>query len=80
MRIDKFLKISRLIKRRTAANEACTRGLILINEKAAKPGSTIKEGDIIEINMGKDPAKYRIISIKEHALKEDAGSMYEMVE
>ncbi len=80
MRIDKFLKVSRLIKRRTVAGEACTRGLVLINGKQAKPASTLKEGDTIEINMGKAPIKCRVIRLTEHALKEDASSMYELVE
>ena len=79
MRIDKFLKVSRLIKRRTMANEACEQGRVLINDKTSKPGSTVKEGDIIEILFGNSNVKVRIMSISEHVSKNQSKEMYEIL-
>ncbi len=80
MRIDKFLKVSRLIKRRTVANEACDSGRVSINGKTAKASAEIKEGDIIELRFGERMIKVRVESVKEHALKNDAALMYSVLE
>lgn len=79
MRIDKYLKVSRLIKRRTLANEACEQGRIKINDKAAKPGSEIKIGDVIEIQFGNSNTKVEITSISEHVLKADSKEMFKIL-
>lgn len=78
MRIDKYLKVSRLIKRRTLANEACEQGKIKINDKVVKPGATVKEGDVIEIQLGKKSTVVEVISISEHVSKSDASEMYKI--
>ena len=80
MRIDKFLKVSRLIKRRTVANEACDNGRISINGKVCKASADIKPGDIVEIRFGERMIKVRIEDVKEHALKNDAPLMYTVLE
>ncbi len=80
MRLDKYLKVSRIIKRRTVAKEACESGRVLINDKVSKPGTEIKEGDIIEIRFANKSLKARIISIAEHVRKEEAKAMYEIIE
>ena len=79
MRLDKYLKVSRLIKRRTLANEACSRGKVLINGKQAKPGHEVKENDIIEITISKDPIKVKVVDIREHTRKEEAKEMYRII-
>ncbi len=79
MRIDKFLKISRLIKRRTIANEACDAGRISVNSNIVKASYDVKPGDIIEIKMGERTIKVEVLQILEHALKEDAASMYKVL-
>jgi ribosomal 50S subunit-recycling heat shock protein len=76
MRIDKYLKVSRLIKRRTLANEACETGRVTINGKTAKPGTEVKIGDIIEIRFGSNLTKVEITSIAEHVTKEGSKDMY----
>lgn len=76
MRLDKYLKVSRLIKRRTVANEACDAGRVSVNEKLAKAATEVKEGDTIEIRFGSNLTRVEIISIKEQIRKEDAQSMY----
>ena len=80
MRIDKFLKVSRIIKRRTVAQEACSGGRITVNGKVAKPGTTVKEGDILEITFGEKTIKAQILKIAEHVLKDDAADMYKILE
>lgn len=80
MRLDKYLKVSRIIKRRTVAKEACESGRVSINEKIAKPSTVIKEGDIIEIAFANRSIKARIINITEHVRKENAKEMYELLE
>ncbi len=77
MRLDKYLKVSRLIKRRTVANEACDAGRVLVNDKPAKASTTVKEGDKIEIQFGTKNVVVRVTSIKESIKKEDAKEMYE---
>lgn len=79
MRLDKFLKVSRLIKRRTVANEACDAGKILVNQKVARASYSVKEQDVIEINIGNKPLKVRVRKILEHANKENVTEMYEVV-
>ncbi|MFU0800061.1 MAG: RNA-binding S4 domain-containing protein [Xylanivirga thermophila] len=76
MRLDKFLKVSRIIKRRTVANEACEQGRVYVNGKVAKPSTAVQEGDIIEIQFGDQKRKYEILRVTEHALKGEAGEMY----
>lgn len=80
MRIDKFLKNSRLIKRRTIAKEACDQDRILINGLVAKPGSEVKVGDIIEVHFGQGVLKARALNLSEHATKEAAATMYEIIQ
>lgn len=79
MRLDKFLKVSRLIKRRTVANEACDAGRVRVNNKIAKAGTTVKEGDIIEILFGNKTIKIEITNIKETTKKEDAKDMFKYI-
>ncbi|MBR7039840.1 MAG: RNA-binding S4 domain-containing protein [Oscillospiraceae bacterium] len=79
MRLDKYLKNSRLIKRRTIANEACDAGKVLVNDKVARASYDVKLGDVIEIQMGTRPVKVRVTEISEHATKADAVGMYETI-
>ena len=79
MRLDKYLKVSRIIKRRTVANEASEGGRVTINGKAAKPSSEVKEGDVLEIRFGEKLARYRILRVAETVRKDDAGLMYELI-
>jgi len=76
MRIDKYLKVSRLIKRRTIANDVCEQGRVKINDKIAKPGSEVKVGDVIEIQFGSNITIIEITRISEHVAKDDAKEMY----
>lgn len=78
MRLDKFLKVSRIIKRRTVANEACDASHVKVNGKNAKASYEVKEGDVVEISFGERALKVRIKNVKEHATKEDASSLYEI--
>ena len=80
MRLDKFLKVSRIIKRRTVANEACSGGRVSINGKVAKPAADVKEGDELEIRCGNRVGKYKILSVKETVRKENAQDMYQVLE
>lgn len=80
MRLDKFLKVSRIIKRRTVANEACSGGRVSVNGRAAKPGADIKENDVLEIRFGNRVGKYRVLSIQEHVRKEGAQELYEVLQ
>ena len=79
MRLDKYLKVSRLIKRRTVANEACDAQKISVNGKAARASYEVKTGDIIEINMGLKPLKVRVLDVKEYTKKDEAAALYEVV-
>lgn len=79
MRLDKYLKVSRLIKRRTVANEACDAGKITVNGKTARASYDVKEGDIIEITLGARSVKVKVTAVKEVIRKEDADTMYEAV-
>ena len=79
MRLDKYLKITRLIKRRTVANEACDAGRVLVNEKIARASYDVKVGDIITINLGQKPLKVKVLSVTEYATKENASTMYKIL-
>jgi len=79
MRLDKYLKISRIIKRRTVANEACDLGRVTVNGKTAKAGLEIKEGDIIQIKFGDSFTKVQVLSVKENVRKEEASSLYKTI-
>lgn len=79
MRIDKFLKNSRLIKRRTTAKKACEAGRILLNDRLAKPGSIVSVGDIIQINFSEHSFKCKVLLLSESQKKEDASLMYEEI-
>lgn len=76
MRLDKYLKVSRIIKRRSLANEACTQGRVLVNERVAKPSTQVEVGDIIELKLGDRVNRYEVLDLSEHTLKKDAASMY----
>ena len=80
MRIDKYLKVSRVVKRRTVANEVCSAGRVLINDKVVKPGAEVKVGDIVTIRFGNGETRFRVLVIKETVRKEAAGEMYELLE
>lgn len=80
MRLDKYLKVSRIIKRRTIANEACDAGRVLVNGKIAKAGLEVKEGDKIEIRFGSNITKIEILSTKENVRKEEAQNMFKTLE
>ena len=80
MRIDKYLKVSRIIKRRTVANEACAGGRVSINQKVVKPSGEIKPGDIISIRFGEHIGHYEVLSVKDTVSKEQAADMYRILE
>ncbi len=79
MRIDKFLKISRLLKRRTLAQEACDGGRVKVNGKSVKPSFNIKIGDIVEIGFNSGTVKFKVLDIKETVRKEQADGLYEII-
>ncbi len=76
MRLDKFLKVSRLIKRRTVANEACDAGRVMVNDRPAKASAQVKEGDVIEIQFGSRNVRAEVLSVKETVRKEEVESLY----
>lgn len=80
MRLDKYLKITRLIKRRTVANEACDAGRVLVNDRVARASYEVKEGDRIEIRLGQKPLRVEVLSLEESPRKEDAARNYRVVE
>ncbi len=80
MRLDKYLKVSRLIKRRTVANEACDAGRVLANGKTARASYEVKPGDILTISLGNRSLSVKVLSVEENVRKEDAGAMYEAIE
>lgn len=80
MRLDKYLKVSRIIKRRTVAKEVCAGGRVSINGKIVKPSVIVKEGDIIEIQFANRSLKAKIVNIAEHVKKEEAKEMYVILE
>lgn len=79
MRIDKFLKVSRVLKRRTVSKEACEKGKVLINGKEAKPATPVKAGDEVELRFADGALKFRILQIKETVKKDEAASLYEVI-
>ena len=79
MRIDKYLKVARIIKRRTIANEACDTEHVSVNGKRVKASYDVKENDVIEITMGRRTIKIRVVSVKETVGKADASSLYEVL-
>lgn len=80
MRLDKYLKVSRLIKRRTVANEACDAGRILANDKVARASYEVKAGDILTLNLGAEPLRVEVVSVTEYAKKDEAALLYRVVE
>lgn len=76
MRLDKYLKVSRLIKRRTVANEACDAGRVLVNNKPAKASANVKAGDIIEIQFGTSSVRVEVLDVQETVRKDDAKELY----
>lgn len=79
MRLDKYLKLSRIIKRRTVAKEACEQGRVEVNGKVAKPGLELKEGDIIKITFGNNELTARVLSLAENVRKDAAQDLYEII-
>lgn len=79
MRLDKYLKVSRIIKRRTVANEACSGGRVTLNGKVAKPGAEVKPGDIMTIRFGDRYGKYEILGVAESVRKEGAADLYRIL-
>ncbi len=79
MRIDKFLKVSRIIKRRTLANEACDAGRISVNERLVKASYDVKVGDIIELRFGDRVSKFEVLKVAEHVTKDGAAELYRII-
>ncbi len=79
MRIDKFLKVSRILKRRTVAQEACKGGKVSVNGKDCKPSYDLKVGDIVEIRFGSGAVKFEILNLKETVRKDEAESLYKLI-
>ena len=77
MRLDKYLKVSRLIKRRTVANEACDAGRVLLNDKVARASAEIKAGDVITIQFGNKDVKVEVLTVQETVRKEEAKEMFQ---
>ena len=77
MRLDKYLKVSRLIKRRTVANSACDAGRVMINDRPAKASADVKVGDVISVSFGNRELKVRVTDVRETVKKEEADAMYE---
>ena len=80
MRLDKFLKVSRIIKRRTVANDACDAEHVEVNGKRAKASYDVKEGDVISVTFGQRTLKVRVLNVKEFTSKAEASSLYEVLE
>lgn len=79
MRLDKYLKVSRIIKRRTVANDACDSEHVTVNGRQAKASYDVKIGDVIEVTFGEKTLKFKVLEVREHVLKGDASSMYEAI-
>ncbi len=80
MRLDKYLKVSRIIKRRTVANDACDAEHVTVNGRPAKASYDVKQGDVIEVTFGQRTLKVRVLDVKEFTAKADAASLYEVIE
>ena len=78
MRLDKYLKVSRIIKRRTVANELCDAGHVSVNGKVQRASYDVKENDVIEVKMGEKLIRVQVVSVLEYAKKENAGDMYKL--
>lgn len=79
MRLDKYLKVSRIIKRRTVANEACDAGRVLVNGKPARASYDVKPGDVLELQLGSRNIRAEVVSVNEYARKENAEEMYKIL-
>lgn len=79
MRLDKFLKVSRIIKRRTVAAEACSGGRVSLNVRVAKPAAEVKAGDLLSIRFGEHEGRYKVLQVKETVKKEEADQLYEVL-
>jgi len=79
MRLDKYLKVSRIIKRRSVANDVCDMGRVTVNGRDAKPATNVKVSDIIEIRAGERQSRYEVVSLSTHVLKADAAGMYRVL-
>lgn len=80
MRLDKYLKVTRVIKRRTVANDACDAGRVSVNGKVARASYDVKIGDIVEISLGQKPIRLEVLSVAEHTTKESAATHYKVLE
>ena len=80
MRLDKYLKVSRIIKRRTVANEACDAGRVLVNGKVARASYDVKEGDVLELQLGSRTVRAKVLTVGETVRKEAASDMYQILE
>lgn len=80
MRLDKYLKVSRIIKRRTVANEACDADHVTVNGRRAKASYDVKEGDLLEITFGQRTLRIKVLAVKDNVAKADASAMYEIIE
>lgn len=80
MRLDKYLKVSRLIKRRTVANEACDAGRVTVNGKVARASYDVKEGDVVELNLGQKPLRVQVLKVSEYATKDTAAEGYKVID
>ncbi len=80
MRLDKYLKVSRIIKRRTVANDACDTEHVTVNGRSAKASYDVKVGDVIEVTFGQRTLKVRVLDVREFTAKADASSLYEVIE
>ncbi len=79
MRLDKYLKVSRIIKRRTVANEACDAGKVTVNDKIARASYDVKEGDILTVTLGAREIRVKVLSVQETVAKNDAAGMYQIL-
>lgn len=79
MRLDKFLKVSRIIKRRTVANDACDTEHVTVNGKRAKASYDVKVGDVVEITFGEKTLRFKVLDVKEHVAKNEADTLYEII-
>ena len=80
MRLDKFLKVSRIIKRRTVANDVCSLGRVEVNGRPAKPSVKLKVGDVVTVVFGNGDVKFKVLKLEESVRKENASEMYEIIE
>ena len=80
MRLDKYLKVTRIIKRRTVANDACDAAHVSVNGRPAKASYDVKIGDVVEVTFGQRTLKFRVTDVREHTKKDEAATMYEIIE